>query len=187
MWPRFLIRPWRRLRGDERGVAAIEFALVVPIVIVVYLVGFEVVEASTVNRKLTDTTVQLANVTSQYTSMDTTDVSNVLNASVQIMTPYPTSPNITAVLTEVKVNSNKKGVTQWSCAYPSGTTALATGSKVTMPAGFQTSGAYFILVQTTYSYQPTIGSAFIGSIPMSNQIFMLPRASSSIPGPTTCP
>ena len=183
----FLTRAWRRLRIDTRGVAAVEFALVVPAVILVYAVGFEVTEAGTVYRKLTDTTVQLANVTSQYTSMSTTDVGNVLDASVQIMTPYPTS-NITAVLTEVKVNANKKGVVQWSCGYPSGTSPLATSSKVTMPTGFQTSGSYFILVQTTYSYQPTIGSAFMHQpIAMTNQIFMLPRASSSITGPSTCP
>jgi len=45
---------WPTLRGfaaDRRGVAAVEFALVVPIVIVGYLAGFEVMEAATVDRK----------------------------------------------------------------------------------------------------------------------------------------
>ena len=78
---------WRRLRRDTRGVAAVEFALVVPMVIVVYALGFELAQASTVYRKLTDTTVQLANVTSQYTTVAAPDCTNIFNASSQIMSP----------------------------------------------------------------------------------------------------
>jgi Flp pilus assembly protein TadG len=179
---RFPIHPWRRLHADERGVAAIEFALVVPVVIVVYLVGFEVAEASTAYRKLTDTTVQLANVTAQYTTMSCTDIDNVLAASAQIMTPYPTT-KIAIVLSEVSVDSTDTGTTVWSEEYQG--TRLPVPSTVPMPAGYQSSKSGttvdYMMVKATYSYQPTIGAAFIGPIAMQNQIFMLPRASSSIP------
>lgn len=172
------LRGWRALAADRRGVAAVEFALVVPVVIVVYLAGFEVMEASTVYRKVTDTTVQLANVTAQYTTMSRADATNVLNASSQIMTPYPTT-NLTIVLSEVTTNATGVGKVAWSQAYQG--TALATGTTVAMPAGYQTPNASYILVQTTYAYQPVIGGAFIKPITMTNQIFMLPRSSSSIP------
>jgi len=196
----FLSGAWPRLRGDQRGVAAVEFALVVPAVIVVYLVGFEIAEAGTAYRKLTDTTVQLANVTSQYTTMSCTDIDNVLDAAVQIMTPYPTS-NISVVMSEVSVNSANVGTVCWSEEYQG--TRLANNSTVTMPSGYKganstsscSSGtaSYYIMVQTSYAYQPTIGAAFIGSgkivgpITMKDQFFMLPRASSSIAetGPST--
>ena len=95
-WP-LKFRVWRELRRDKRGVAAVEFALIVPIVIVVYALGFELAQASTVYRKLTDTTVQLANVTSQYTAVADTDVNNIFGASSQIMVPYSTTP-LTIVL-----------------------------------------------------------------------------------------
>lgn len=168
-----------RLARDRKGVAALEFALIVPIVIIVYAAGFEIAEAATVYRKLTDTTVQLANVTAQYTSVTTTDVTSIFGASSQIMSPYSTTP-LTIVLSEVQANASGKGVVQWSEAYQGGT-ALTKGSQVAMPSGFQTSNDYYILVQTTYSYTPVIGSAFVSTIPMSNQIFMVPRQSSNIP------
>jgi Flp pilus assembly protein TadG len=177
---RLRLRPLSSLTGDRRGVAAVEFALVVPVVIVVYLAGFEVMEAATVYRKLTDTTVQIANVTAQYTTMGATDVSNVLNASSQIMTPYPTT-NLSVVLSEVTTDNTGAGKVTWSEPYPQGGTALAPNSSVTMPSGFQTPNTSYILVQTTYSYQPVIGGAFVKPISMTNQIFMLPRSSSSIP------
>jgi Flp pilus assembly protein TadG len=169
----------RRFARDRRGVAALEFALVVPIVIVVYAAGFEIVEASTVYRKLTDTTVQLANVTAQYTSVTTTDVTNIFGASSQIMSPYSTTP-LTVVLSEVQVNASGQGVVQWSEAYQ-GATALTKSSTVTMPTGFQNNGDYYLIVQTTYDYSPVIGSAFVQPINMSNKIYMLPRQSTNIP------
>lgn len=174
-----LPRAWRALADDRRGIAAVEFALLVPVVIVVYLAGFEVMEASTVYRKLTDTTVQLANVTAQYTTMGSADVDNVLGASAQIMTPYPTS-SLTIVLSEVTTTAAGAGQVTWSQAYQGGT-ALTTGAAVTMPAGFQTPNTSYVLVQTTYAYQPVIGGAFIKPITMTNQLFMLPRSSPSIP------
>jgi Flp pilus assembly protein TadG len=173
-----------RLRGladDRRGVAAVEFALVVPVVIVVYLAGFEVMEAATVYRKVTDTTVQIANVTAQYTTMGASDVANVLNASSQIMTPYPTS-NLTTVLSEVTTDNSGAGQLTWTCSLTAGTVACnTTPGSVTMPSGFQTPNTSYILAKTTYSYQPVIGGAFIKPISMTNQIFMLPRSSASIP------
>jgi Flp pilus assembly protein TadG len=163
---------------DRRGVAAIEFALLLPIVVMVYLVGFEIAEAASVYRKLTDTTVQLANVTAQYTTMSQTDVGNVMGASSQIMTPYSTG-TLSIVLSEVTTDASGAGTVTWSQAYQ--TTALKAGSAVTMPPGFATPATNYILVQTTYGYTPSIGSAFMGPIKMSDQIFMLPRQSSSIP------
>ena len=171
---------WRALARDQRGIAAVEFALVVPVMIVIYLAGFEVMEAATVYRKLTDTTVQIANTTSQYTTMGAVDVANVLDASAQIMTPYPTT-QLSVVLSEVTVVDNSGvGQVTWSQEYQ-GTALIPGKSTVTMPSGFQTVGASYILVQTSYAYQPIIGGAFVKPISMTNQIFMLPRGSATIP------
>jgi Flp pilus assembly protein TadG len=174
------LRSWRKLAGDVKGVAAVEFALVVPIVIIVYAAGFEIAQASTVFRKLTDTTIQLANVTTQYTSVMTSDVSNIMGASSQIMAPYPTATALTIVVSQVQTDGNSKGTVTWSIPYQGGA-ALAKGSAVTMPANFASPSSYYILVQTTYAYSPTIGKAFVKSIPMKDQIFMVPRQSPSIP------
>jgi Flp pilus assembly protein TadG len=173
------LRSWRRLARDDKGVAAVEFALVVPIVIIVYAAGFEIAQASTVYRKLTDTTVQLANVTSQYTSVLTSDVNTIMGASSEIMAPYSTTP-LTIVVTEVSTDTNSKATVVWSVPYQGGT-ALAKGSTVAMPANFASASSYYILVQSTYAYSPTVGVNLVKSIPMTDQIFMVPRQSASIP------
>jgi Flp pilus assembly protein TadG len=180
---RLNLKSWRWLR-DTRGVAAVEFALVVPMVIIVYAGGFEIAQASTVYRKLTDTTVQIANVTSQYTTVAQPDLNTIFGASSQIMAPYSTGP-LTIVMSEVTTDASSAAKVTWSKGYPTGTTALAVGSAVTMPTGLASPSSNYILVQTTYSYATTIGSAFVANIPMKDQIFMIPRESPSIPC-TTC-
>ncbi|HEY2708044.1 MAG TPA: TadE/TadG family type IV pilus assembly protein [Caulobacteraceae bacterium] len=181
---RTLMRSWPRLRRDTRGVAALEFALLVPVVIIIYAGGFEIAQAATVYRKLTDTTVQLANVTTQYTTVTKADITTVSSASSEIMAPYPTG-SLTVTVSGVVTDASNKATVQWSEKYPSGT-PLAVNSNVAMPTGFSTASSFYILVQSTYTFTPTIGSAFVSSIPMTNQIFMVPRQSSAIPC-TNCP
>jgi Flp pilus assembly protein TadG len=183
-WP-LNLRSWRRLRADARGVAAVEFALIVPIVIVVYALGFELAQASTEYRKLTDTTVQLANVTTQYTTVADPDLTNVFGATAQIMAPYSTAP-LTVVLSQVKTDASSNATVSWSCSNPTTVTPLTPGASVVMPAGLASPSSHYILVQTTYAYSPTIGGAFMNSIPMSNQVFMIPRASSAITCTAAC-
>ncbi len=169
---------WRRWRRDRRGVAAIEFAMLMPVLLLMYLGGFETSEAVSTYRKVADTTVELANVAAQYTTMSSADVSTVMNASSQIMTPCSTS-NLSIVLSEITIDANNNATVTWSQTYNGGA-GLTPGSNFSMPSGMSTASTSFILVQTKYLYVPSIGTQFISSIPMSDQIFMLPRQSGSI-------
>ncbi len=171
-------RWWQRPFTNRRGVAAMEFAVIAPMLIAVFFGGFTTLDAAMVYRKVTDTSVELANITSQYTTMSQTDVNTVLGAASTIMAPYPTAA-MSIVLSEVTTDSNGNATVTWSQAFQG--TALAQGSSVTMPAGFDTPNTSYILVQSAYTYTPTVGSSFIGSIPITKETVMLPRASSSIP------
>lgn len=168
-----------RLCGARsRGIAALEFALVAPMIVVMFIGSFQILNAVTAYRKLTDTTVELANITCQYTTMGQTDVNTVLNAAATIMAPYSTVP-MSIILSEVGTDSNGNATVTWSKAYQ--TTPLAQGSSVNMPAGFDSPNSHYIVVQSTYSFTPVVGQSFVGTIPLAKEVVMLPRASSSIP------
>lgn len=166
------------LRARSRGVVALEFAAVAPMIVIMFLGTFQILNAVTAYRKLTDTTVELANITCQYTTMGQTDVNTVLNAAATIMAPYPTTP-MSIVLSEVTTDNNGNATVTWSKAFQG--TPLAKGSSITMPTGFDTPNTNYIVVQSTYTFTPTIGESIVGSIPLSREAVMLPRASASIP------
>jgi Flp pilus assembly protein TadG len=180
-----MMRQWllghaARLRSDIRGVAAVEFAFTVPILLLLYLGGFELSQAMATYRKVSDTTVELANVSAQYTTMSASvDVPSIFSASSQIMTPFSTG-NLTIVMSEVYTDPTTNVATvQWSYPYQGGT-PLPAGQVIALPAGMAQPGLCYILVQATYLYNPVVGAAFIGSIPMTDQIFMQPRSSACI-------
>jgi Flp pilus assembly protein TadG len=170
--------PWARWRADRRGLAAVEFALVLPFLLILYLGGFAVSQAVGAYRKVSDTTVELANVTAQYTTMSAVDTATVESAGTQIMAPYPTQ-NLSIVFSEITTDANNKATVTWSCASTGGT-RLTDGSVVTLPTGMSSVKSNYILVQASYLWVPPIQNKFIGSVPMSNQIYVIPRNSASI-------
>ena len=169
---------WSRWRADQCGAAAVEFALILPLMLVLYVGGAEISQAAATYRKVTDTTVELANIASQYTTMSAGDVSTVMNASSQIMAPYPTH-SLLIVLSEITTDANSNATVTWSQPY-NGAAALAPGTAVTLPSGLASPSTSYMLVQTQYAFVPVI-SGYIGTIPMANQMYILPRQSPSIP------
>jgi Flp pilus assembly protein TadG len=147
-----------------------------------YAVGFEVCQAATVKRKLTDTTVQLASLTSQYTKISKSDISSIMNASSQIMTPF-SNGTLSIVLSEVSMDSNGKASVTWSEPYTNGVAMKGSplAAPPTAPASFQTPSSSYIVVQTTYSYTPIVAGNFVKPMTLSGVSFMLPRDSGSIP------
>lgn len=177
-----LRRLLNRVITDDRGAAAVEFGLILPVLVLLYAVGFEVCEAATVKRKLTDTTVQLANLTSQYTKVAKSDISTIMNASSQTMTPFPNT-SLTIVLSEVTVDGTGTAKVAWSEAYLNG--VAFTGTPITTapvaPASFATANSSYIVVQSTYAYTPVIAGNLVRPMTLASQSFMLPRNSGAIP------
>ena len=163
----------------EDGVAALEFALVLPGLLVIGLGGFAVTEAISTYRKLTDATVETANVAAQYVSMQASDAQAVMSATSQIMTPFPTTA-LQEVMSLVSTDILGNATVVWSQGYQGGV-ALPKSSKVTLPTAMAQPNTTYVLVHTTYLYVPVAGSSVIPSVPLSDQIIMLPRASASIP------
>jgi len=164
---------------DDRGVAAIEFALVLPMLLFVGLGGYALTDAASTYRKLTDTTVETANVAAQFTSMQAADADSVMAATAQIMAPYPTT-NLKAVLSLVATDASGNATVTWSRPFQGGA-ALSRGATIKLPASLAQPSTSYVLVTTTYTFVPLTGSGVMGAIPMQDQLVILPRNSAAIP------
>jgi Flp pilus assembly protein TadG len=169
---------WRALH-DRRGVAAIEFALVLPMLLFVGLGGYALTDACSTYRKLTDTTVEAANVAAQYTTMQAADAQSVMAATAQIMTPYSTA-NLKMVLSVITTDASSTATVLWSQPYQGGT-QLIKNAPFALPANLAQPSTSYVLVQSNYTFIPLTGSGLKGSIPMQDQLIILPRQSPSIP------
>lgn len=174
----------RRFARDSRGVAAVEFALVTPLMLLMY---FGIVEVSTgvaIDRKVTIVSHALSDLVAQTTSVNNTDIGNVFNAASSIMTPYLMSP-LTAKITEVAIDGTGRATVTCSRSWTSSsgvTAGYAQNAVVTssVPAGLIVNNTTLIWAQVTYVYTPTVGYVVRTAITLSDQLFARPRQSSSV-------
>src|SRR3977135_2042238 len=80
------------LARDNSGIAATEFAVIVPIMLVMFFGTVEFSSGVAVDRKVTLMARTLSDLTSQSTSVGDTDMTNFFAASAAIMTPYSSTP-----------------------------------------------------------------------------------------------
>src|ERR1700692_1568217 len=128
----------RDLIADRSGIAAIEFAMIVPIMLVMFFGTLEFSSGVAVDRKVTLMARTLSDLTSQAPSVADTDLTNFFAANLAIMTPYDATP-VKATITELYVDpSTLKARVQWS----KGSYPLGLGTVVTIPTQLAVGGSY---------------------------------------------
>ncbi len=177
-WRRLIRRlPFVRLVVDRSGVSAVEFALILPLMLALYIGGIQVSEALSINRKVSHVTSTLADLVTQSKSLTNSDISNIFDASSSVMAPYSvTSLQIT--VSEIYIDKDGKATVQWSDARNA--TAPAKGSTVTLPAAVAVADSYVVLAVAHYPYTPSIGYVLTGSFDLSSTYYLKPRLSDSI-------
>jgi Flp pilus assembly protein TadG len=168
---------FNRFVGDCRGVSAVEFALLLPLMLTLYLGSAEVSTGIAISRKVTLTAHALADLASQYSSIANSDMSNILNASSDIIAPYPVN-KLTAVVSELSINAQGQATVVWSDSLNG--TARTVGQVVTIPTALAVANSYLILGEIQYSYNPTFGYVLTSTLTLKDQIYMRPRQSNSI-------
>jgi len=153
------------LSGDNSGIAAVEFAMVVPLMLVLFFGTVEFSSALAIDRKVTIMSRTLSDLTSQNISITDAQLTNIFNAGTGIMTPYSSSP-VNSTITELYVDpATKVARVQWS----KGAAPRGAGSTVAIPAALQVGGSYLIYSEVSYKYVPSIGYVMAkGGITMSD-------------------
>jgi Flp pilus assembly protein TadG len=161
-----------RFGRDRRGVSAVEFALLAPLMIGLYLSGVELSEGISIDRKVTLTAGTMANLAAQSATLSNADMTNILNASASIMSPYSRVP-LTIVVTCIDIDKDGKAKVKWSDTYQG--TARGVGDSITLPSALAVPNTSLILSEVTYAYRPTIGRTITGTLTLSDKMYMSPR------------
>lgn len=165
--------------GNTRGVVAIEFALIVPLMITIYFGTVETTNAMTASRRVTNVAQTAADLTAQAASVGTSDINDIFAASTAILTPFPTS-TIKITITSVVASSSNATTVGWSKAYGTGATALVAGKAVVLPAGLTVANSSVIMVTVAYSYTSPVSTFITGPIAMTETAYLKPRRSVSV-------
>jgi Flp pilus assembly protein TadG len=176
-----MLRKSPRLRSaarDQRGVAAVEFALIVPIAVLLLTGGVDYSDAISIQRKITLADRTVTDLVTQYTTINTTTLALNLSAAASIVAPYASS-NLAMTVSQVVTDSAGHGTVAWSQSFNG--TKRAIGSSVTLPVTIAQPNMAFILGETQYSDTPIFGSQLTGTMVLHDANVMSPRLVTSIP------
>jgi Flp pilus assembly protein TadG len=160
----------RRFGRDRRGVSAVEFALVAPVMIGLYFGVVEVSDGVGVDRKVSLTTAALANLTAQVATISSSDMTNILDASSAIISPYDKS-KLKITVTCINIDSTKKATAMWSVTR----NGASNSGTMTVPTALAVAGTQLVLAEASYAYTPIVGSNITGTINLSDKMYMSPR------------
>lgn len=174
---RALAHRLRRLPTDQRGISAVEFAMILPIMLVLYVGTVEVGEGFSIQRKVTRVTSALNDMVTQARAIDNRDMRNILDAAAAIMTPY-SSDNLRIVLTGVDVDGQGRPIVAWSDARNA--TPRVEGSIMPVPESMQIRNTFLVVAEVNYHYRPVLGYVLTGTFNLDDQFYLRPRLSSEI-------
>ena len=181
------------LLKDRSGIAATEFAMIVPMMLVMFFGTIEFSSAVAIDRKVTIMARTVADLTSQGATVNDTDLTNFFAASLAIMTPYDKTPT-NATVSELYIDPASGDVrVQWS----KGSAPRSVGSIVTaiVPTSLISRdpntnailpNQYLIFSEINYLYVPTIGYVMVKTgVNMNDVAYTRPRQSVCVFYPST--
>ena len=171
-------RRFARFVRDRRGIAAVEFALLVPFLLLVYVGSVQLLDGIRVNRQVVMASSTVANVVSQYTTISAgTEMPDILAASIQTLAPYPPE-RATIVVSSINIDNRGRATVVWSHARNG--QAREVGQRVTLPDGLAADNSSVILGEASYRYTPIVDFLEFGEMTLTSATVMVPRSGNPI-------
>lgn len=174
----------RHFRADRKGVAAVEFALVLPVLIVMYFGTLELTQAVSVNQKVTHLSSSVADLVTQTQSISGTEMSDIFKAASSIMAPFdPTSLKI--IIAAVDFDEDGNGKVGWSAAHQTSPYATNQPPPVSIPNALQIPNTQVIIGKVDYTHNSMFSQILYDIIGRSSfdyeELFILkPRISDEV-------
>jgi len=162
----------RPFGAETRGVAAIEFAILLPLIITMYFGTVELSTVLAVDRKVSLATNALADLVAQDTAIDAGEMNDIFNAARAVMVPYD-ADRLTMRLTAIAIDGDGEATVLWSAAQ--GMSEFAADSTIGIPAELAIADTNLIRADVNFNYESIVGEYFSGITSLDDTQYLRPR------------
>lgn len=174
-----MTRRLSRFWPDRRGVAAVEFALVVPLLLIFYFGMAELTEAMLAERRLSHLTASIGDIVARQQTLNNAGRDDVFTAGKVMMAPFPIS---TLRMCVVSVASNAQGrdTVVWSDKLNSPTDCPAPNTVLDIPTSVLPAGQSVIMSKASYDYDSVFKLILPKTVTFRRTFYLRPRLSDQV-------
>ncbi len=173
-----LKRALKRAGSDRRGSAAIEFALIAPVAILLYCGFAELTMAMMAERRAAHAASVVADLVSQTPTVSSAQMTDIFNIGNTIMNPFPAA---TLKLRVTSVTADVNGVPQMTWTKVSGgASPMPPGAVAGFPANLLASGDSVIQADVQYAYTSPLQMTLPHALTFKDTFYLKPRRSPSV-------
>jgi Flp pilus assembly protein TadG len=132
----------KRFANDKRGVGAVEFAIIFPLLLALYISAFEVTIAYSIYKRTSNAAGTIADIVAQQKTVSKKDLAAVSHVSSAIFAPYSTV-GMRIKITGISTDDNGNGKVAWSWNETNGQ-PYSPGSSFNLPANMRNPGRFFV-------------------------------------------
>ncbi len=182
--PRLKWRGIRGLRYNEQGISAVEFALIAPLLITLYLGAIELSLLMEADRRVTQTSASLGDLTARLSTVTDSDMAEMFAAAKVLMEPYDAN-SAEMRISSIVDNGDGNPKVAWSDAH--NMSPYNNGETVTIPTGIMPSPGSIIMAEVSYEYESSFGYIISTSKTISDKFYLRPRRVSEIARVSSAP
>jgi Flp pilus assembly protein TadG len=179
---RSLRASFSRLLSQESGIAAVEFAMILPILLVLWIGGVEVTSGLSVDRRLNNFASTMGDLVSRTKQIPYSRIEDIFDLAEAAMFPYEAT-GITMRITAVTIDTDGNTKVAWSRARGMAAHAKDTQVNDSVPASLRPPSdaeSQIIMAEVLYTYQPAIGYVITSEVELEDRMYFVPRVSSKV-------
>jgi Flp pilus assembly protein TadG len=159
-------------RQDKSGVSAIEFALILPVMVAMFFGIGEVTSYMQAHSRMTKVASTVADLVAQDTVISDDEMTNIFNCAEAIMQPFD-SNNGWVRVSSIVANAAGQTTVAWSDGQ--GISDRAVGSAITVPGGVVPPNQSIIFTEVSYNYSSSFGMFLTSGVTATDQFYSRPR------------
>ncbi len=167
---------FKRFLRQEEGISAVEFALIAPLMAMIYFGCIELSLMMTLDRKVTGATAALGDLTSRASTVNNAELTDIFEATRMVMQPNDMTKSRMRISSLYEDSGNVKVAWSDGCNL----TALPADQIVTIPANLIPTGGTIIMAEIEFDYNSDIGFFFQSSKTLTDKFYLRPRRVDSI-------
>lgn len=172
-----------RLAHDRRGIGGVEFAIIAPMLLVLYLMAFELTMGLSVAKKTSMASSTVADLVARQETVTKTFLTTMSDVTGAIFVPYP-SNDLLIKVSAIKIDSAKAAKVAWSWS-TTGIAPYAVGTTAPVPSDMLVADTFLIRSELSVShelmmYLPGLSGTDAKSVTISREFYFRQRLGTEV-------